>query len=126
MRERRTAVRMLCADVLEVCWMDPSGRKQQAVGLLEDISESGVCLQMERSIPIGAEVIWESPKEVFHGTVRYCVYREIGYFVGVEFPPGLKWSEEVFQPQHLLDVRQLEPPAKLAAIMKIRSDLTIH
>lgn len=111
MRERRTQVRMLCADVIEVCWTDPSGQEQQAVGLLEDISESGVCFQLESAVPVGAEVTWESPNETFRGKVRYCVYREIGYFAGVEFPPELKWSEKAFQPQHLLDVRNLEPPA---------------
>jgi hypothetical protein len=116
---------MLCADVIEVCWTDNFG-KQQAVGLLEDISESGVCLQMDSSIAIGSEVTWESPREVFNGTVRYCVYREIGYFVGVEFPAGMKWSEEVFQPQHLFDVRRLEPPAESAvASSGLTSDLSI-
>jgi len=43
----------------------------------------------------------------FTGRVRYCVYREIGYFVGVEFEPESRWSKETYQPQHLLDLQRL-------------------
>ena len=107
MQERRTESRMLCADMLEIRWTEDSGRKRQAIGLLEDISQSGACLQMESPIPAGAEISWESPDQWFAGVVRHCVYREIGYFVGVEFYPGFKWSEQTFQPQHLLNVKDL-------------------
>ena len=107
MQERRTESRMLCADMLEIRWTEGAGRKRQAIGLLEDISESGACLQMESPIPVGAEISWESPEQWFAGVVRHCVYREIGYFVGVEFSPGLKWSEQTFQPQHMLNVDRL-------------------
>src|SRR5690349_11279370 len=40
MEERRTEVRMLCADIVEVSWQERSGRKRQATGVLEDISAS--------------------------------------------------------------------------------------
>jgi hypothetical protein len=35
------------------------------------------------------------------------VYREIGYFLGIEFEPGSRWSEQQFKPQHMLDPRRL-------------------
>jgi hypothetical protein len=41
------------------------------------------------------------------GKVRYCVFREIGYFLGVEFEPGNRWSLRSYKPQHLLDPRKL-------------------
>lgn len=107
MHERRSEVRMLCADVVEVSWMDPSGDERRAMALLEDISESGACLQLESSVPLAVEVHWRSPKQEFTGAVRYCVYREIGYFVGVEFEPSSKWNRKVFKPQHLLDLKRL-------------------
>ncbi len=44
---------MLCADVIEVSWKEGS-KRQQAIGLLEDISQSGACLQMEGPVPMGA------------------------------------------------------------------------
>jgi hypothetical protein len=39
--------------------------------------------------------------------VRYCIYREIGYFVGVQFTAGSKWTRKQFEPQHLLDLERL-------------------
>ena len=107
MQERRTEVRMLCADMVEVRWRDQAGRTRKATGLLEDISVCGACLQMETAVPPEAEIHWESPQQAFTGRVRYCVYREIGYFVGVQFEPESRWSKETYKPQHLLDLQQL-------------------
>src|SRR6476660_1368597 len=101
MEERRNEGRMLCADMVEVAWTEPLGRKRTATGLLEDISPSGACLQLEIPIPLGSRMRWYSPKQEFAGIVRYCNFREIGYFVGVEFAPGLKWSKQAYKPQHL-------------------------
>lgn len=98
---------MLCADMVEVQWRDQAGRKWQGTGLLEDISPAGACLQVEAAIPLGAEIRWESCRKRFEGVVRYCVYREIGYFVGVEFHLGSRWSKKEYRPQHLLDLRHL-------------------
>jgi hypothetical protein len=107
MQERRTEVRMLCADMVEVCWKDQAGRMRKATGLLEDIAASGACLQLEVPVPLESEIHWESPHQAFVGRVRYCVYREIGYFIGVEFEPESRWSKKTYQPQHLLDLQQL-------------------
>ena len=79
MLERRSEVRMLCADMMEVSWKDEAGRRRHGMGLLEDISPSGACLQLETSVPLGVEIRWECPKQEFKGRVQYCVYREIGY-----------------------------------------------
>ena len=98
---------MLCADMVDVFWKDHGGRKRRAVGLLEDISPSGACIQMETPLPLGAEIRWQSPKREYAGRVQYCVYREIGYFVGVEFTFGSRWSKKEYKPQHLLDLQQL-------------------
>ncbi len=98
---------MLCADIVEVSWQERSGRKRQTAGVLEDISASGACLQLETTVPVGAQIEWRSAKREFHGVVRYCVYREIGYFVGVEFNAASKWSKKAYRPQHLLDLKKL-------------------
>jgi hypothetical protein len=107
MEERRNESRMLCADMIEVSWVEHSGRRRTATALLEDISPSGACLQFEAPVPLGARLRWSSPKQEFVGVVRYCHYREIGYFVGVEFHDGSRWSEQAYQPQHLLDLKKL-------------------
>jgi PilZ domain len=107
MQERRSEVRMMCADMVEVFWKDQQGKSRRAIGLLEDISASGACLQMEAPLPLGADVCWDSSSHKFTGRVRYCVYREIGYFVGVEMQAGSRWSKHAYEPRHLLDLRKL-------------------
>ena len=107
MDERRSETRMLCADMIEVQWRDRSGKERGATAILEDISPSGACLQFEAPVPLRAAIAWDSPRQRFRGFVRYCVYREIGYFVGVEFDAGVKWSKRDFRPGHLLDPQTL-------------------
>ena len=43
MQERRSDVRMLCADLVEVSWKDLAGRIRKAHAILEDISAAGAC-----------------------------------------------------------------------------------
>ena len=112
MQERRSEVRMLCADMVDVWWRDQTGRKRRVIGLLEDISPSGACLQLETAVPLGIEIRWQSPKQQFVGHVQYCAFREIGYFIGVEFESTSKWSKKTYKPQHLLDLQQLLENAK--------------
>jgi hypothetical protein len=112
MDERRSETRMLCADMIDVQWKGRAGSEQRTMAILEDISSSGACLQVEEPIPLGVEIRWDQPGQKFRGYVRYCVYREIGYFVGVEFEASFKWSKRGFQPQHLLDLQTLVAPSK--------------
>jgi len=106
-KERRSHTRMLCADMVEIRWKDRPGKMRKSTALLEDISSSGACLQTETPIPLGVEIGWDAPKQFFSGYVRYCVYREIGYFVGVEFGRSSQWSSRTYAPQHLLDLQEL-------------------
>ena len=103
---------MLCADMVEILWKDRSGKKCRATALLEDISSYGACLQLETPVPLGVEIGWDAPAQFFAGYVRYCVYREIGYFVGVEFSKSSRWSKRTYAPQHLLDLEQLAANAQ--------------
>ncbi len=97
----------MCADMVEVRWLDEKRRPQNGMALLEDICPSGACLQLDGAVPVGAEVQWDCPKQSFAGIVRYCVYREIGFFVGVEFSDSCRWSKRAFKPLHLLDLERL-------------------
>lgn len=98
---------MLCADLVDVQWKDKTGRTRKSLANLEDISLSGACLQVEAPIPLHTIVRIAYPKGGLQGTVRYCVYREIGYFLGIEFEAGSRWSQRQFKPQHMLDPRRL-------------------
>jgi hypothetical protein len=107
MSERRSEPRMLCADLVDVRWKDKSGKTLRTVANLEDISHSGACIQVDTQIPLGSHVQVTYPKGNFSGEVRYCLFREIGYYVGLLFESGSQWSEKSFKPMHLLDPRTL-------------------
>lgn len=98
---------MLCADMVDVQWKDKTGRTRRGTANLEDISLSGACLQVDQPIPLQTPMRIAYPNGELVGTVRYCVFREIGYFLGIEFEPGSRWSAREFRPQHMLDPRHL-------------------
>ncbi len=107
MNERRAAARMMCSELVQVQFRDERGRWRRLLGNLEDISLSGVCLQVDDPLPLDTPLRIRHPKGEFTGTVRYCLFREIGYYLGVQFAEGCRWSPEEFKPQHLLDLRTL-------------------
>src|SRR5262249_29195394 len=106
LRERAEA-RMLCAELVDIRWKDKTGRGHKVTAILEDISASGACVQIDGPIPANTVVKILHPKGQLQGRVRYCVYRDIGYFVGLQFEANSKWSRKDFQPQHMLDMPRL-------------------
>ena len=107
MLDRRIETRMLCADLVDLQWKDKTGRTRRSIANLEDISLSGACLQVDRPIPLMTNIRITYPKGELVAKVKYCVFREIGYFLGVEFEDGCRWSQQSFKPQHMLDPRRL-------------------
>jgi len=98
---------MLCADLVELLWTDSSGHGRHTIANLEDISPSGLCLQVEVPIPVFTEVRITYPSGQYTGVVRYCQFKKIGHFVGVQFEPGCKWSKSDYKPLHLLDPKEM-------------------
>ncbi len=109
MKENRTEARLLCADLVKVEWRGADGSIRREDANLEDISLSGACLQLDSSIPVGTVVRMLHSKGDLIGKVRYCIFRDIGYFTGIQFNPTSKWSTRMFRPLHLLDPRRLSP-----------------
>src|ERR1051325_521262 len=107
MLDRRVEPRMLCADLVDIHWKDQAGRSRHNVANLEDISLSGACLQVEKPVALGTPMRISYPNGELTGKVKYCVFREIGYFLGVEFEQGQRWSQRHYRPQHMLDPRRL-------------------
>jgi hypothetical protein len=97
---------MLCADVVEISWKE-NRRNRRCTANLEDISPSGACLQVGRPVPLLTTVRIRYGQGELTGKVKYCISRDIGYFLGVEFEPGSRWSERSFHPRHLINPRQL-------------------
>jgi hypothetical protein len=121
MDERRAEARMLCADMVTVRWNDAAGHPHEDTALLEDIAPHGACLQVERALPLNTEIALVHVKARMRGAVRYCVYREIGYFVGVQFTADSEWSRSKFTPQHLLDLEQLVMQSARKALKREKS-----
>jgi hypothetical protein len=107
---------MLCADLVDIQWKDKAGKTRRAIANLEDISLSGACLQLEQPLPLTTLLRISHANGELQGIVRYCVYREIGYFMGVQFAPGSRWSRRQFRPQHLFDPRKLVRTPKTARV----------
>ena len=107
MLDRRSETRLLCADMVEVQWKEDSGKVHTCTGLLEDISPSGACLQLDSPLAHGKTLRIEYRKGRLQGSVCYYFFKDIGYWVGVQFTTRKKWSKKDFRPKHLLDPRKL-------------------
>ena len=106
-QERRTNSRLLCAELVEAIWTDQKGAKRRRIANLEDISLSGVCLQLESAVLPGTEISVNYGDGKLVGTVRYCTFRDGGHFLGIQLEDGCKWSTKHFRPRHLIDPEKL-------------------
>ncbi len=97
----------MCADMVGVQWIDDGGEARTCTALLEDISPSGACLQLDSPLPLGTMLGIEYHKGCLAGSVSYCYFFEIGYWIGVQFGPKTKWSPKRYRPRHLLDLKKL-------------------
>jgi hypothetical protein len=107
MSENRTETRLFCADLVEAEWRDSTGRPRREIVNLEDVSLSGACIHTEGPVAKGTSVVIRYGDGQLVGVVRYCLYRDTGYFLGVEFTENCKWSTRHFRPKHLLDPHTL-------------------
>jgi hypothetical protein len=112
--EKRAEFRFLCSDLVTLRWLEQQGGERREVVVLENISTSGACVQSEVPICEGSLVSLLCPSASFEGCVRSCYMQDNGYFIGIAFDEGSKWSKARFQPEHLLDPRKVKP-RKLAS-----------
>jgi hypothetical protein len=119
MAEQRAEPRYLCSDLVTLCWEEGAqGERKEAV-VLENISASGACVQGEISVPESASVRLVCRKAEFQGCVRFCYWRDDGYFIGIAFDAHSKWSKAKFKPEHLLDPSEVKPRLTKPPIMSV-------
>jgi hypothetical protein len=111
-RQRRYAVD---AGVLEVSWINITGKMETTRTRALNVSEDGMALQLPTAA-MPTRVRFRSDRFKFCGTgaVRYCRRSGPTYIVGVEFIEGLHWSppsEDVQEPIPLCDPESAFPPA---------------
>jgi hypothetical protein len=105
MSERRSEPRLWCSDLIKVRL--EGAEPAELVANLEDISPSGACVQFEQPVAPGARLCLMLGRHKFRGQVTRCVHNDIGYFVGIQFAAGRKWTRQAYEPKHLLDPAQL-------------------
>jgi hypothetical protein len=110
--ERRAEKRLWCSDLVHVWWKDSARWKKKGLAVLEDISPSGACVQLELPLPCGARVRIKHQEWKVEGEVRYCMYRDEGYFLGVRLDDDARWSESAFKPKHMIDPTRVPPRKK--------------
>ncbi len=105
--ERRDKDRLLCAELVQLIWQDEAGRERRRIANLEDISLTGICLQVEQPMAAGTPIAIRYGDGELLGTIRYCRHQDTGYFLGVELAEGSRWSSQHYKPEHLLDPKEL-------------------
>ena len=113
MADQRAEPRYLCSDLATLYWQENAQGEHKEAVVLENISASGACVQAESSVPESATVRLVCDNAEFHGCVRFCYWRDDGYFIGIAFDADSKWSKAKFEPEHLLDPSEVKSrPAK--------------
>jgi hypothetical protein len=97
--------RELCADLVQVQWKDPDGLEHGEWAILEDISSSGACLEIEAPIAPETLVKLQFAADKCEARVKYCNPENAKYLLGVKFEQGYRWSRRKFKPQHLIQFR---------------------
>ncbi len=98
--------RLLCSDLVMICWAGARGFPREEVAVLEDYSSKGAGLFLPVKIEPGVSITLRTEWESFGATVRHCSWRENGYLLGVEFDQP-RDDSEVFVPEHLVDIADL-------------------
>ena len=99
----------MCSEFIQVSFWDERGREISEIGVLEDVSLSGVSISLNIPVSVGASARIHARDFDGQVEVRYCEPGDYGYLVGVEFAHGYRWDEEKWQPEHLLAVPDCEP-----------------
>jgi len=106
--DRRKRRRSLCSELVEVSFVDQSGREFAVTGLLEDVAQGGACINSSVPVSIGRPVHlrtrdgeWE-----IDAVVRHCEMKEEGYLLGIQFDAGLEWNRREWRPAHLTAIEE--------------------
>lgn len=104
---QRSHRRLLCSDLVSVCWIGARGFPREEIAVLEDYSRIGAGLFLTVRIDPGVSINLRTEWETFGATVVHCSWRENGYLLGVAFNQP-RTDTEIYVPEHLLDLADLE------------------
>lgn len=102
-KERRAGRRRLCSSLVEIAWLNEQSGQISTVGVIEDVSHGGLCVNLDSPLPVGALVSLRTKGFCGQARVRYCNSSGCGGQVaGLEFAGGCSWEPEKWSPGHLL------------------------
>lgn len=102
-KDRRQNQREMCSDFVHIAWMDQHNNRFSYLGLLEDVTPEGLCLNLDVPAPVGHTVHLHTRGFDGEAEVRYCQRGDYGYQVGVEFTNDCSWDRAKWRPKHLLE-----------------------
>lgn len=105
------AMRYLCSELMNVCVLAGNRAVREVIGILDEISASGACLQLEENPGMNTRLRFASldaiGSSVMEGTVTSCEHVPgVGYYVEVRFTHNFYWRPAIYKPKHLLDCGQ--------------------
>lgn len=108
MKERRSENRMLCADLVEVCWSDATGQPCTVVANLEEISMRGAQLVLDVPVPPGTKLVLRMACGNIAATASACRHEpDFGFALTVRLPRRGRWESH---PRHHFDPKALNRP----------------
>lgn len=118
-------LRHLCSELMNVRMSTRSGAEREVVGILEGISSTTACIQLEENPGISTRLRIASRGarrlRTMEGTVTGCHYvPEVGYYVDVRFSRGFRWTPAHYTPQHLLACEPLAARREVSALRAAR------
>jgi hypothetical protein len=97
---------MLCADLVEVRWIDRTGQHRSAIANLEEVSLHGAHLILDVAVPLDTDLVLRMKQSEMTATVTDCRHEpDFGFAVAVQLPKKCRWKSH---PRHLFDPRGLE------------------
>ena len=92
MIDRRFDLRVFVDESVSLTWTDPTGETLQTDAHLADISRSGASVRTQRPVRAATTVMFSYEDREYVGKVTHCKSAPNGYFLGVEFLDGYRWS----------------------------------
>jgi hypothetical protein len=109
MKKHRLDSRLLCADLVGVCWTDKTGLPHSEIANLEAISVYGASLVLDVGVAPGTIVKLCTPRGSFDAAIRECHHEpDFGFAMHVELADRSRWSQRGYRPRHLFDPSGLE------------------
>ena len=108
MKEHSPENPILCAELIEVHWLDRSGEPHCEAGNIEGITPNGAGLLLDVDLPAGTAVQLRTERGELDATVVECRREpDFGFALRVELMSNSRWSRRGFRPRHLFDPRGL-------------------